>query len=96
MRPSTKADCKLTSPPPLTRTNNSNNGGKETHTLTRGFLSVFRVSIDSYMNIQLAEAQEYIKNNFSGSLGQVLIRCNNVLWIRAAGPGENGDVKMEG
>ncbi|PSR80036.1 LSM domain-containing protein [Coniella lustricola] len=54
------------------------------------------VSIDSYMNIQLAEAQEYIKNNFSGSLGQVLIRCNNVLWIRAAGEGENGDVKMDG
>lgn len=57
-----------------------------------------RVSIDSYMNIQLANAEEYIKNNFSGSLGQVLIRCNNVLWIRAAGAadGENGDVKMEG
>lgn len=57
-----------------------------------------RVSIDSYMNIQLANAEEYIKNNFSGSLGQVLIRCNNVLWIRAAaaGDGENGDVKMEG
>lgn len=50
------------------------------------------------MNIQLANAEEYIKNNFSGSLGQVLIRCNNVLWIRAAGAGdgENGDVKMEG
>lgn len=56
-----------------------------------------RVSIDSYMNIQLANAEEYIKNNFSGSLGQVLIRCNNVLWIRAAGQdGENGDTKMEG
>lgn len=55
-----------------------------------------RVSIDSYMNIQLANAEEYIKNNFSGSLGQVLIRCNNVLWIRAVGEGENGDVKMDG
>ena len=39
-----------------------------------------RVSIDSYMNIQLANAEEHIKNNFAGSLGQVLIRCNNVLW----------------
>lgn len=56
----------------------------------------YRVSIDSYMNIQLANAEEYIKNNFSGSLGQVLIRCNNVLWIRAVGEGENGDVKMDG
>ena len=54
------------------------------------------MSIDSYMNIQLANAEEYIKNNFSGSLGQVLIRCNNVLWIRAVGEGENGDVKMDG
>lgn len=56
-----------------------------------------RVSIDSYMNIQLSNAEEYIKNNFSGALGQVLIRCNNVLWIRpASGEGENGDTKMEG
>lgn len=56
-----------------------------------------RVSIDSYMNIQLSNAEEYIKNNFAGSLGQVLIRCNNVLWIRAAGEGgENGDVAMDG
>lgn len=57
----------------------------------------YRVSIDSYMNIQLSNAEEYIKNNFSGALGQVLIRCNNVLWIRpAGGEGENGDTKMEG
>lgn len=57
----------------------------------------FRVSIDSYMNIQLSNAEEYIKNNFSGALGQVLIRCNNVLWIRPAkGDGENGDVRMDG
>lgn len=56
-----------------------------------------RVSIDSYMNIQLSNAEEYIKNNFSGALGQVLIRCNNVLWIRPAGEGgENGDTKMDG
>lgn len=62
------------------------------------FAPTHRVSIDSYMNIQLANAEEYIKNNFSGSLGQVLIRCNNVLWIRPATgqDGENGDVKMDG
>lgn len=49
------------------------------------------------MNIQLANAEEYINHNFSGSLGQILIRCNNVLWIRGADQGENGhDVKMEG
>lgn len=48
------------------------------------------------MNIQLANAEEHIKNNFAGSLGQVLIRCNNVLWIRSVDQGENGDTKMDG
>jgi hypothetical protein len=32
------------------------------------------VSIDSYMNIQLSNAEEYIEHKFTGSLGQVLIR----------------------
>ncbi|CCF37095.1 small nuclear ribonucleoprotein F [Colletotrichum higginsianum] len=53
------------------------------------------VSIDSYMNIQLSGAEEYIDQKLTGALGQVLIRCNNVLWIRGAKQGEN-DVKMEG
>lgn len=61
-----------------------------------GDICCYRVSIDSYMNIQLANAEEHIKNNFAGSLGQVLIRCNNVLWIRSADEDENGDMKMEG
>ncbi|KAH6676117.1 LSM domain-containing protein [Plectosphaerella plurivora] len=54
------------------------------------------VSIDSYMNIQLSGAEEYIDQKMTGALGQVLIRCNNVLHIRAAGQGSNGDVKMDG
>ncbi|GKT47109.1 putative solute carrier family 35 member [Colletotrichum spaethianum] len=73
------------------------------------------VSIDSYMNVQLSGAEEYIDQKMTGALGQVLIRyatsfgkapymdnqltryrCNNVLWIRGAKQGENGDVKMEG
>ncbi|KAH7159684.1 LSM domain-containing protein [Dactylonectria estremocensis] len=54
------------------------------------------VSIDSYMNIQLRDTEEYIDQKMTGTLGQVLIRCNNVLWIRAANQGEGGDVKMEG
>ncbi|KAI1084651.1 LSM domain-containing protein [Whalleya microplaca] len=53
------------------------------------------VSIDSYMNIQLTNAQEYIDQKFTSDLGQILIRCNNVLWIKGA-DGENGDVKMGG
>lgn len=51
------------------------------------------VSIDSYMNVQLSGAEEYIGDKLEGALGQVLIRCNNVLWIRGAEQG--GDTKME-
>ncbi|KAJ2965996.1 hypothetical protein NQ176_g10351 [Zarea fungicola] len=54
------------------------------------------VSLDAYMNLQLANTQEYISDKFTADLGQVLIRCNNVLWIRGANEGENGDTKMEG
>lgn len=54
------------------------------------------VSVDSYMNIQLTNAQEFLNQKFTSDLGQILIRCNNVLWIKAASQGENGDVKMDG
>ena len=36
------------------------------------------VSIDSYMNIQLSNTEEFIDNKSTGALGQVLIRCG--LW----------------
>ncbi|EPZ36283.1 putative small nuclear ribonucleoprotein F [Rozella allomycis CSF55] len=39
-------------------------------------------SFDSYMNILLANAEEYMDGNSCGMLGEVLIRCNNVLYIR--------------
>ncbi|KAJ4372844.1 hypothetical protein N0V83_003135 [Neocucurbitaria cava] len=42
------------------------------------------VSVDLYMNIQLSNAEEFIAGVSSGTLGQVLIRCNNVLWIGKA------------
>ncbi|KAI9894922.1 MAG: hypothetical protein M1814_000142 [Vezdaea aestivalis] len=51
------------------------------------------VSVDSYMNIQLSGTEEFIDNKSTGQLGQVLIRCNNVLWIQGARIKE--DVKME-
>ncbi|CCC07345.1 hypothetical protein QBC45DRAFT_329561 [Copromyces sp. CBS 386.78] len=54
------------------------------------------VSIDSYMNIQLSDTKEYINRKFTGALGQVLIRCNNVLYIKKADEAETGgDTKME-
>lgn len=46
----------------------------------RGYL----VSVDSYMNIQLANTEEYIDGKLAGALGEVLIRCNNILYIREA------------
>ena len=43
----------------------------------RGFL----VSTDAYMNLQLANTDEIIDGEETGNLGEVLIRCNNVLWV---------------
>jgi small nuclear ribonucleoprotein F len=44
----------------------------------RGYL----VSVDSYMNLQLANTEEWIDGNCYGNLGSVLIRCNNVLYLK--------------
>ncbi|EJD53855.1 mRNA processing-related protein [Auricularia subglabra TFB-10046 SS5] len=44
----------------------------------RGFL----VSTDAYMNLQLANAEEYQDGKSNGTLGEIFIRCNNVLYIR--------------
>ncbi|KAF4549053.1 LSM domain-containing protein 2 [Elsinoe fawcettii] len=54
------------------------------------------VSVDAYMNIQLAEAAEMIGGESKGTLGNVLIRCNNVLWISGANAAKNGDSNMSG
>ena len=34
----------------------------------------YLVSVDSYMNLQLASTEEYIDGQFTGNLGEVLIR----------------------
>lgn len=51
------------------------------HTRT-GYL----VSTDAYMNLQLASTEEYVDGKMTGALGEVLVRCNNVLYVRAAPP----------
>lgn len=38
-------------------------------------------SYDSYMNLQLRNADEIINKEKKGTLDEVLIRCNNVMWI---------------
>jgi len=42
------------------------------------------VSVDGYMNLQLANTEEIIDGEVTGTLGEVLIRCNNVLWVAGA------------
>ncbi|KAL7537113.1 hypothetical protein ACHAXR_007596 [Thalassiosira sp. AJA248-18] len=44
-------------------------------------------SSDAYMNLQLENTEEFIDGQFAGALGEVLIRCNNVLYIKAANKG---------
>ncbi|CDZ96310.1 small nuclear ribonucleo protein [Phaffia rhodozyma] len=44
----------------------------------------YLVSTDSYMNVQLANAEEIEKGVSTGALGEVFVRCNNVLYIREA------------
>ncbi|MFS7957492.1 putative sm-like protein Lsm6/SmF [Helianthus anomalus] len=51
----------------------------------------FLVSVDSYMNLQLANSEEYIDGQFTGNLGEILIRCNNVLHLRGAPEDEEID-----
>ena len=34
------------------------------------------------MNIQLLNTEEIIDGHFTGTLGEVLIRCNNVLFVK--------------
>ncbi|XP_037087192.1 small nuclear ribonucleoprotein F [Pollicipes pollicipes] len=52
----------------------------------------FLVSVDGYMNLQLANTEEFIDGNCTGSLGEVLIRCNNVLYVKG---GEDDDEEGE-
>mmetsp|Transcript_10045 Transcript_10045/g.11728 ORF Transcript_10045/g.11728 Transcript_10045/m.11728 type:complete len:90 (-) Transcript_10045:507-776(-) len=56
----------------------------------KGYLA----SVDAYMNLQLASTEEYIDGEFTGNLGEVLIRCNNVLYLRGAPEEEEGDEDM--
>lgn len=44
----------------------------------------YLVSVDAYMNLQLANTEEFVDGQSTGTLGEVLIRCNNVLWLRGA------------
>ncbi|KAM5339913.1 small nuclear ribonucleoprotein F-like [Glossophaga mutica] len=54
----------------------------------------YPVSVDGYMNMQLANTEECRDGVLSGQLGEVLIRCNNVLYIRGVeAEEENGEMR---
>lgn len=42
------------------------------------------VSSDRYFNLQMANTEEFVDGQSTGNLGEVLIRCNNVLYMRAS------------
>lgn len=50
-------------------------------------------SVDSYMNLQLLNTEEFIDGASTGVLGEILVRCNNVLYIREI-PDELEDGEM--
>ena len=43
------------------------------------------------MNLQLANTEEYIDGSLTGNLGEVLVRCNNVLYVRASEDDDGND-----
>lgn len=43
----------------------------------------YLVSVDGYMNLQLANTEEFIDGALAGNLGEVLIRCVPFLVVRA-------------
>ena len=45
-------------------------------------------STDAYMNVQLLNAEEYIDGEMAGELGEILIRCNNVMYITEFSEGD--------
>jgi small nuclear ribonucleoprotein F len=46
------------------------------------------ISCDSYMNLQLAETEEQSAKDTT-TLGDVLFRCNNILYIREVPAGQD-------
>ncbi|MCO5606370.1 hypothetical protein L7F22_060558 [Adiantum nelumboides] len=55
----------------------------------------YLVSVDSYMNLQLASTEEFIDGQHTGNLGEILIRCNNVLYLRGVPEDEEIDEAEE-
>ncbi|CAM4589189.1 unnamed protein product [Lepidochelys olivacea] len=61
-------------------------------TNTAATLKGYLASVNGYMNMQLANTEEYIDGALSGHLGEALIKCNNVLYIRGVEE-EDGEMR---
>ena len=42
------------------------------------------IAFDGYMNLQLFNTEEWVNGECKGNIGEALIRCNNVLYVRDA------------
>ena len=42
------------------------------------------IAFDGYMNLQLLNTEEWVNGECRGNIGEALIRCNNVLYVREA------------
>ena len=51
------------------------------------------IAFDGYMNLQVADTEEWINGVCRGKIGEALIRCNNVLYVRDAASGDTGEEK---
>ncbi len=40
------------------------------------------LNYDDYFNIQMKNVEEWMNDQLKGSISEILIRCNNVLYIR--------------
>jgi small nuclear ribonucleoprotein F len=47
------------------------------------------------MNLHLTKAEEFLDGQFAGYLGEILIRCNNVLYVTAIPAEEQGESSTE-
>lgn len=41
----------------------------------------YLIATDEFMNFSLSNTQEFNESKYEGDIGEVLIRCNNVLYI---------------
>ena len=54
------------------------------------------LSTDAHMNVEISNVNEWISGNLASSLGTVIIKCNNVLYIKQPLEEEEVNPQSEG